>query len=62
MATVAPAPARSIALDVKRLPRTLPWYLDVWLQMLRRKPLGTVGGVIVLLMLLMAVFADAGIV
>jgi peptide/nickel transport system permease protein len=59
MATVAPAPARSTALEVKRLPRTLPWYFDVWLQMLRRKPLGTVGGVIVLVMLLLAIFADA---
>jgi peptide/nickel transport system permease protein len=56
MATVAPAPP--IALDVHRLPRTRPWYVDVWLQMLRRKPLGTVGGVIVLAMLLLAVFAD----
>lgn len=58
MATVAPVPAPSIALEVKRLPRTLPWYFDVWLQMLRRKPLGTVGGVIVLLMLLLAILAD----
>ena len=58
MATVAPVPAPSIALEVKRLPRTLPWYFDVWLQMLRRKPLGTVGGVMVLLMLLLAILAD----
>src|SRR5262245_65775700 len=59
MASVAPVPAPSIALDVQGLPRTLPWYVDVWLQMLRRKPLGTVGGIIVLVMLLLAVFADA---
>jgi peptide/nickel transport system permease protein len=40
----APAPAR-------------PWYTDVWIRLLRTKPLGTLGGVIVLLMLLAAVFA-----
>ena len=58
MATVAPAPSATIALDVRRLPRTLPWYIAVWGQMLRRKPLGTIGGAIVLGMLLLAVFAD----
>src|SRR5213593_320295 len=34
------------------------WYVDVWLQILRRKPLGTVGGAIVLVMLAAAVLAD----
>ena len=58
MATIAPAPPSTIALDVRRLPRTLPWYVEVWVQMLRRKPLGTVGAAIVLVMLLLAVFAD----
>lgn len=58
MATLAPAPSGTIALDVRRLPRTLPWYVAVWGQMLRRKPLGTIGGAIVLGMLLLAVFAD----
>ena len=58
MATIAPAPSATIALDVRRLPRTLPWYVAVWGQLLRRKPLGTVGGAIVLGMLLLAVFAD----
>jgi peptide/nickel transport system permease protein len=57
MATVAPAPP-TIALDVPRLPRTRPWYVEVWITMLRRKPLGVVGGVIVLAMLLLAVLAD----
>ena len=57
MATIAPAPARPLTLDIRALPRTRPWYTDVWLRMLRRKPLGTVGGVIVLAMLLGAVFA-----
>jgi peptide/nickel transport system permease protein len=58
MATVAPASASPLALDVRRLPRTLPWYLEVWGQMLRRKPLGTIGAAIVLGMLFLAVFAD----
>ena len=39
--------------------RTRPWYLDVWVQIVRRKPLGTVGGVIVIGMLAAAVLADA---
>jgi len=58
MATVAPASAPSIALEARRLPRTLPWYLEVWVQMLRRKPLGTLGAAIVVGMLFLAVFAD----
>ena len=57
MATLAPAPSSTIALDVRQLPRTRPWYLDVWIRLLRRKPLGTLGGIIVLGMLLLAVFA-----
>ena len=32
--------------------------MDVWVQMLRRKPLGTIGGAIVVLMLVAAVLAD----
>jgi peptide/nickel transport system permease protein len=40
------------------MPRTRPWYADVWLQLLRRKPLGTLGGVIVVFMLGLAVLAD----
>jgi peptide/nickel transport system permease protein len=58
MATVTPVSAPPLALDVRRPPRTRPWYLDVWIQMVRRKPLGTAGGVIVLVMLLAALFAD----
>jgi peptide/nickel transport system permease protein len=56
VATVAPSSA--IAVDVRRLPRTRPWYLDVWVQMARRKPLGTIGAAIVILMLTAAVLAD----
>src|SRR5262249_52827365 len=44
---------------LRRAPtRARPWYLDVWVQMVRRKPLGTIGGVIVLVMLASAVLAD----
>jgi peptide/nickel transport system permease protein len=57
MATAAPA--RSLAITAPAPPVTRPWYLDVWIQMLRRKPLGTLGGVIVLTMLAAAVFADS---
>ena len=38
--------------------RTRAWYVDVWMQMVRRKPLGTIGGVIVVGMLAAAVLAD----
>jgi peptide/nickel transport system permease protein len=52
MATVAP----SVALELRAPARA--WYLDVWVQMVRRKPLGTVGGGIVFVMLLAALLAD----
>src|SRR2546427_3135150 len=57
--TMATTPA-SIALPGVALPptRTRPWYLDVWVQMLRRKPLGSAGAVIVVVMLAAAVLAD----
>jgi peptide/nickel transport system permease protein len=58
MATVAPVPAATLPAEVRRLPRTRPWYTEVWVQMVRRKPLGTIGGAIVLVMLLSAVLAD----
>ena len=58
--SVAPLPLPTVAVDVdvQRLPRSRPWYTDVWIRLLRRKPLGTLGGVIVLGMLVAAVFAD----
>ncbi len=58
MASVAPAPAPPITFDTRTLPRTRPWYTDVWVRMLQRKPLGTIGGAIVLVMLLAAALAD----
>jgi len=48
----------AVAVAVGRVPRTRPWYADVWVQMLRRKPLGTIGAVIVIVMLAAAVLAD----
>jgi peptide/nickel transport system permease protein len=48
----------AVLVDVRRLPRTRAWYRDVWIQMLRGKPLGTVGAVIVVGMLGAAVLAD----
>jgi peptide/nickel transport system permease protein len=51
----APGPA---GLAVRRPPPSRAWYVDVWVQMARRKPLGTLGGAIVLVMLLAAVLAD----
>jgi peptide/nickel transport system permease protein len=46
------------ALEARAPARARPWYVDVWVQMLRRKPLGTVGAVIVVAMLAGAVLAD----
>jgi peptide/nickel transport system permease protein len=47
-----------VALPARRIPRARPWWIDVWVRMLAGKPLGTVGGVIVLGMLAAAVLAD----
>jgi peptide/nickel transport system permease protein len=55
---VTPVSASSVVFDVAAVPPARPWYTDVWVRMLRRKPLGTIGGAIVLVMLLGAVFAD----
>jgi peptide/nickel transport system permease protein len=58
MATLAPAPSSTLALDVQRRGRTRAWYIEVWFTMVRRKPLGTIGAAIVIVMLLLAVLAD----
>jgi peptide/nickel transport system permease protein len=55
---VTPVSVRSVALEAAVLAPARPWYTDVWIRMLRRKPLGTIGAGIVLVMLLAAVFAD----
>ena len=46
------------AVNLRRLPRTRAWYTDVWIQLLRHKPLGALGAVIVIVMLGAAVLAD----
>ncbi|HSB41185.1 MAG TPA: ABC transporter permease [Methylomirabilota bacterium] len=48
----------AVALPPRRAARPRPWWADVWVRMLRSKPLGTAGGLIVLLMLVAAVLAD----
>jgi len=58
MATVTPFSTPQVVVDVGVVPPARPWYTDVWIRMLRRKPLGTIGAVIVLGMLLAAVLAD----
>jgi peptide/nickel transport system permease protein len=61
MATARMAPAEPALgrREQRRAPaRTRAWYLDVWVQIARRKPLGTIGGVIVVVMLAAAVLAD----
>src|SRR5262245_21427339 len=53
-----PDAARAWTAPAAAAPRTRPWYVAVWIQMLRRKPLGTVGAAIVVAMLAAAVLAD----
>jgi peptide/nickel transport system permease protein len=55
---IAPVAAPPVVIDAYALPPARPWYTDVWIRMLRRKPLGTLGGAIVVAMLLGATFAD----
>ena len=54
---MAIAPARSAPFELAPTP-SRAWYTDVWAQMLRRKPLGMLGGVIVVVMLAAALLAD----
>jgi peptide/nickel transport system permease protein len=46
------------AMATRSVGHTRAWYVDVWVQMVRRKPLGTIGGVIVVGMLAAAALAD----
>ena len=55
---VTRASAPPVAIPMAVLPPARPWYADVWVQLLRKKPLGAIGGAIVLVMLLGAVLAD----
>jgi peptide/nickel transport system permease protein len=52
------AAAGALSLPAHGEARSRPWWLDVWVRMLVSKPLGAVGGVIVLVMLAAAVAAD----
>ena len=51
------AAGASVAVPRRTAARAWPWYAEVWIQMLRRKPLGTIGLVIVLVMLISAALA-----
>ena len=48
----------SLPVAIRKAPKSRAWYVDVWIQMLRRKPLGTMGAVIVLVMIGAAAFAE----
>ena len=58
MSTVVTTAVAAVPAAEAFAPPARRWYVDVWVQMVLRKPLGTLGAVIVLLMLLAAVFAD----
>ena len=45
------------AIEVFKPKRRLPWYIECWPRLVKEKPLGTVGGVLVLLMLITGIFA-----
>jgi len=59
-ATAAAEPASPVAgwARARAVARSRPWWIDVWVQMVRHKPLGTLGSVIVLAMLAAAALAD----
>jgi peptide/nickel transport system permease protein len=48
----------AVALPARSPESARPWWVDVWIQMFRRKPLGTIGSVIVVVMLAAAVLAE----
>jgi peptide/nickel transport system permease protein len=54
----ASAAGAALALPAPRPQATRPWWVDVWVQMLRRKPLGLIGSMIVVAMLAAALLAD----
>ena len=58
LAPEAAGGAAALSLRARVAPRARPWWLDVWVRMLTGKPLGAVGGAIVLVMLAAAVLAD----
>ncbi len=51
--------ARAIPVaEVLKERRRLPWYIEMWVRLVLEKPLGTIGAVLVLAMVLMAILAD----
>jgi len=46
------------AIEVFKPKKRLPWYIECWPRLVKEKPLGTVGGVLVLLMLFTGIFAN----
>ena len=52
------AAAGALTLRARGERRTRPWWLDVWVRLVAGKPLGAIGGAIVLVMLAAAVLAD----
>jgi len=45
------------ALEKGRFERRLPWYLEMWVRLVKEKPLGTIGGILVLLVVIAAIIA-----
>ena len=46
------------AAEVFRPKRRLPWYIECWPRLVKEKPLGTVGGALVVVMLVLGIFAN----
>ena len=46
------------AIEVFKPKRRLPWYIECWPRLVKEKPLGTVGGVLVLMLLITGIFAN----
>ena len=50
-------PQQSTVMDMEELPKSAPWLITVF-HLIRKKPLGATGGIIVLVMMFLAIFAD----
>ncbi len=48
-----------VALDASGRQRRLPWQIDVWVRLVREKPLGSFGGLLVLVLVMIAIFANS---
>ncbi len=45
------------AAEIEQEPKRRPWYIDIGLRLVREKPMGLVGGIVTLILLLVAIFA-----